>query len=237
MSNESYILVVTAASIGFFHTLLGPDHYLPFILLSQSGKWSIKKTTLVTVLCGLGHVLSSIVLGVAGIVFGLAVTKLVGLESFRGNIAAWGLIAFGLLYFVWGLRQAIRNKPHKHTHAHQGGIEHQHTHTHSKEHAHAHIEQGKKNITPWVLFIIFVLGPCEPLIPLLMYPAAKNSTFGLILVSIVFGLVTILTMLGVVLISTFGISFIPVKKFERYAHALAGAVIFLSGISIQFLGL
>ena len=34
------VLLVSALSIGFFHTLLGPDHYLPFILLSRSRNWS-----------------------------------------------------------------------------------------------------------------------------------------------------------------------------------------------------
>ena len=92
-------------------------------------------------------------------------------------------------------------------------------------------------MTPWVLFVIFVLGPCEPLIPLLMYPAAKESTMGLILVTGVFSAVTIFTMLGVVLISTMGLNFIPFKKMERYTHALAGATIFFSGMAIQFLGL
>ena len=29
MSQELMILLSTAAFIGFFHTLLGPDHYLP----------------------------------------------------------------------------------------------------------------------------------------------------------------------------------------------------------------
>ncbi len=28
---ELSALIVTAASLGFFHTILGPDHYLPFI--------------------------------------------------------------------------------------------------------------------------------------------------------------------------------------------------------------
>ena len=70
------ILIATAASIGFFHTILGPDHYLPFIVMSRSGKWSVKKTMLVTLLCGLGHVLSSILLGVAGIALGVAVFRL-----------------------------------------------------------------------------------------------------------------------------------------------------------------
>ena len=92
-------------------------------------------------------------------------------------------------------------------------------------------------MTPWILFTIFIFGPCEPLIPLLMYPAAKDSVWGLIFVTAVFGIVTITTMMCVVMISTFGISFVPLSKMERYTHALAGATILLCGISIQFLGL
>ena len=237
MSSELSVLVFTAASIGFFHTLFGPDHYLPFIVMSRSGKWSLQKTTFITFLCGIGHVLSSVLLGIIGVAFGIAVTQLEALESFRGNIAAWGLIAFGLVYFVWGVRRAWRNKPHKHFHLHSDVINHEHTHVHTDEHTHAHVEKSNKNITPWVLFTIFVFGPCEPLIPLLMYPAAKSSLSGLVMVTAIFGAVTIMTMLSIVLISTFGISFVPVAKLERYTHALAGATIFLCGISIQFLGL
>ena len=100
MSNELWVLILAAASIGFFHTLFGPDHYLPFIVMSKSGQWSLRKTSLITFLCGLGHVLSSVLLGLVGVVFGIAVTKLEILESFRGNLAAWLLIAFGLVYFI-----------------------------------------------------------------------------------------------------------------------------------------
>ncbi len=237
MSYELPVLLIAAASIGFFHTLFGPDHYLPFIVMSKSGNWSLRKTTLITFLCGVGHVLSSVLLGVIGVAFGIAVTRLEALESFRGNIAAWALIAFGLVYFVWGVRQALRNKPHQHFHSHKNGINHEHNHGHNNEHVHAHIEKENRNITPWVLFTIFVFGPCEPLIPLLMYPAAKGSLWGLMLVTTIFSAVTIMTMMSIVLISTFGISIVPVSKLERYTHALAGATIFLCGMSIQFLGL
>jgi hypothetical protein len=40
MAIELKALILTAASIGFFHTLLGPDHYLPFIMMSWARKWS-----------------------------------------------------------------------------------------------------------------------------------------------------------------------------------------------------
>ncbi|MBI5010716.1 MAG: hypothetical protein HZB98_13960 [Bacteroidia bacterium] len=44
MDNSIALLSVTAVSLGFLHTLLGPDHYLPFIVISLAKKWSLKKT-------------------------------------------------------------------------------------------------------------------------------------------------------------------------------------------------
>lgn len=236
MSRDILILAVTAASIGFLHTLTGPDHYLPFIIMARARKWSILKTAWITFLCGLGHVGSSILIGSIGIAFGITVTKLVSIEAFRGNIAAWLFIGFGLIYFIWGFIRAIQNKPHAHWHIHTDGSKHIHDHTHVHEHAHSH-EEEKKHITPWILFTIFVLGPCEPLIPILMYPAAKSNLWGIIFVSGLFALVTILTMISIVLLATLGVNQLFLGKLERYMHALAGAMICLSGVGIVFLGL
>jgi ABC-type nickel/cobalt efflux system permease component RcnA len=230
MSSEIMILAGTAASIGFLHTLFGPDHYLPFIFMAKARKWTMFKTSWVTIACGIGHVGSSIMLGIIGYMFGIALIKLELFEGVRGDLAAWAFVLFGLGYFIWGLRRAIINKPHKHTHVHHDGTIHMHDHTHSNDHDHVH----KKNITPWILFTIFVLGPCEPLIPVLMYPAAETSTSGMIFIAIIFAIVTITTMLGVVLLATYGFNFIKFGKLKRYTHALAGAIVLLSGIAIIF---
>lgn len=235
MTGEISVLLVTAATIAFVHTVLGPDHYLPFIVMSKSGKWSTRKTSLITLLCGIGHVFGSVALGLIGIAFGVAVTKLVGIESLRGEIAAWGLIAFGLGYGAWGLRQALRNKQHAHSHLHENGTSHSHVHIHQQEHSHVH--GSTESMTPWILFTVFVLGPCEPLIPLLMYPAAQNSLGGLLLVTGVFGVITISTMLSIVLLSVRGLALLPMQSLNRYMHALAGGTILLSGLAIKFLGL
>ena len=237
MNSELLTLYIAALTIGFVHTVFGPDHYLPFIVMSRARKWSLMKTGILTILCGFGHILSSVVIGFLGIALGIGVMRLEVLEAFRANLAGWALIAFGFTYLVWGLRRMIKNKPHKHFHNHIDLENHSHTHSHTSEHTHVHNEEGKKNITPWVLFTIFVLGPCEPLIPILMYPAAKNSFMGVIGVIAIFGITTIITMLGIVMISSFGINLIPLKKFERYTHVLAGGTILLCGIAIQFLGL
>jgi len=237
MSSEILILTGTAAAIGLVHTVLGPDHYLPFIVISRARKWSFSKTMLISFFCGLGHVLSSVALGLIGIAFGIAVSRLENVESFRGGAAAWLLIGFGFAYFIWGLHRAIRNRPHKHIHVHADGEEHEHLHAHEVEHSHVHDEKKRANLTPWILFTIFVFGPCEPLIPLVMYPAMKQNIPGLILVTIAFGLTTIVTMLTIIAISSWGVSFIRLGRLERYAHALAGVMIFISGLSVQFLGL
>ena len=236
MDNSIALLSVTAISIGFIHTLLGPDHYLPFIVLSQAKKWSLKKTMLITFLCGLGHVMSSVVLGLIGIAIGISVTRLVSVESFRGNIAAWLFIAFGLVYMIISIKNLIKKRKHSHSHFHIDGEKHLHEHDHNKEHTHIHQEEIVKT-TPWILFLIFVFGPCEPLIPILMYPAAENNISGSIIVSILFSVVTIATMMSIVLAFKLGLNKINLKPVEKYSHLIAGAMIFFSGLAIQFLGL
>ncbi len=109
MTAELNALIITAASIGFFHTILGPDHYLPFIMMSWARKWSVLKTTLITLLCGLGHIGSSVVLGLIGVALGLAVNRLEIMESVRGNLAAWLLIDFGLVYSLFVFCRALLN--------------------------------------------------------------------------------------------------------------------------------
>jgi nickel/cobalt exporter len=165
---------------------------------------------------------------------GLAVTRLEWFESWRGNIAGWLLLGFGLAYFVWGVRQALRNRPHSHLHLHQGGVLHTHDHGHAGQHAHVHTDTERAaSMTPWILFTIFVFGPCEPLIPLLMYPAAKLSAWGVVLVAIVFSVVTIGTMSAIVLATTLGLAKLPLRGMARWGHAVAGLVVTACGAAIQ----
>lgn len=235
MSGELEILSITALTIGFVHTILGPDHYIPFIAMSKAGKWTLFKTFWVTILSGIGHVLSSIVIGFIGIGLGITLHFLEDIEAFRGELAAWALISFGLIYFIWGVRHAIRNKKHSHWHKHEKGVVHNHTHTHKEAHSHVHGESSK--ITPWVLFTIFIFGPCEALIPVLMFPASDISISGMVLVVALFGISTIVTMLSIVLLSVYGLNFISFQKYEKYTHAAAGLIIVVSGLAVQFLGL
>jgi nickel/cobalt transporter (NicO) family protein len=212
-------LIITASSIGLIHTLLGPDHYLPFIALAHSNNWSNKKTTLITLFCGLAHCLSSVFLGLIGIALGIFVNRLESLESFRGDIASYMMIAFGLIYFVWAVRNFYKDKKQFHTH---DGL---------PPHSHEISSKGKNLF--WALFIVFILGPCEPLIPILMYPAAQGNMFQVVVVSTVFTIVTVSTMLTIVIAGRHGLFYS--ERFIRlrpYSDILASSTIVACGLLI-----
>ena len=235
--NEAQILLVTTASIAFLHTIMGPDHYVVFTAMGKARGWGLFRTLRVTLFCGIGHVLSSVVIGAIGLLLGAQLASLIEIESMRGNLAGWALLAFGLMYFAWGLKKAGRDRSHSHLHVH-GDVVHDHEHDHHDEHTHVHDQPGKPSITPWAIFIILVLGPCEALIPLFMYPAAQQSTGLIITVALVFGSVTLVTMLAAVAITSMALDRVklPVAA-RRYAHAVAGASLALCGGAISFIGI
>jgi sulfite exporter TauE/SafE len=234
MTPEIIVLSLSAAAIAFVHTILGPDHYLPFVAMAKARGWSTAKTLRITLACGAGHLAGSVILGLLGILFGLQLASMEWLEGVRGNLAAWLLIGFGLTYTAWGIRQAYRKRPHSHWHSHDG-VTHEHIHTHHQDHAHVH-QQGR-SLTPWLIFIVFILGPCEPLIPLLMYPAARESVLGVVMVTGIFGLVTVATMVLAVFLAVLGLRNFKLKSFERYGHAIAGSTILACGLAVVFLGI
>ena len=42
---------------------------------------------------------------------GISLLSVETFESFRGELAGWLLLTFGLVYFVWGVRRALRHRP------------------------------------------------------------------------------------------------------------------------------
>lgn len=221
MTPELQILLSTAISIGVIHTITGPDHYVPFVVMAKSKGWTLKKTSSVTLMCGLGHVSSSIIIGIIGIIFGVGLSKIEFLESQRGDIAGWLFIIIGALYLIFGITKRI---------------------THQKPHTHKlpkflTRKNSDRKISPWSLFLIFVFGPCEVLIPMLMYPAAHENSTAILLVSVTFSIATLLTMLAVVLPLSFLTVKIPFKNIHKYSNVLVGITLLTCGISIIFLGL
>ncbi|WP_415910668.1 hypothetical protein [Oleiharenicola sp. Vm1] len=233
---ELSVLLASTAGVAVLHTLAGPDHYLPFIVMGRARRWSVARTAFWTALCGVGHVGSSVLLAVAGVIFGYGLEHVQFVEEIRGNLAAWAMIAFGAVYFAWGLKKALRARTHAHAHTH-GGRDHAHAHAHGGAHAHPHGETEGFRLTPWILFTIFVFGPCEPMIPLVMYPATQGSWSDVGVVVGAFSALTIGSMLAVVLLARQGARLIALPRLERFSHAVAGGTILAAGCAMEFLGL
>lgn len=223
------------AGVAVFHTAAGPDHWLPFVMLARARGWSRTRTYAVTAACGLGHIASSLVLGVGGLAVGYEIARLAGVEAIRGDLAAWALLAFGLAYAVWGVRRALRRHHAIELHAHG---DHVHVHRHGvSRHVHPHGTEGgwrRQQTTFWSLFLVFVLGPCEPLIPLFMVPLAEGKLALAWTMAAVFTAVTIAAMLVLVAVALAGLERLPVRGLERWSHALAGAVVASCGVAMLF---
>lgn len=204
-----YYLIALSAIVAVSHVALGPDHYVPFIGLGKAQQWSGRKLFFIIFLGGLLHVGSSFIIGSIGLLAGFTVTRLEGVETWRASVAPLLLIGFGVAYAVWGLKR-------------------------SRHHSHAHIKTG--NATVWMLMLVFVFGPCEPLIPI-MFLAAVYGLPEVILVTVTFGIVTVASMLTISFALFKGVSFLPSHKLEHHSHTIAGVVIALTGLAVIVFGL
>jgi nickel/cobalt transporter (NicO) family protein len=255
MSPELMSLSLAAAWTGFIHCLCGPDHYVPFVAMSRVGAWSLRKTLVITFLCGIGHVLGSALIGFVGIALGLIVFQLEQTESVRGDIAAWGLFGFGAVYTLIGMVHALRSDtrttglenlaadasnevPVKTTLPVEGStpttLAERGGNPYSSSQTEKSLPAGtspgpamvaNKTMTPWILFVVFLFGPCEPLIPYLMVPAAKANMWGVAWVTLLFSVTTLATMTTLVALIYRGTLAIRFHSLQRWGHAVAGLVV------------
>jgi ABC-type nickel/cobalt efflux system permease component RcnA len=185
-------------------------------------------------ICGIGHVVGSVALGAVGLALGAAIGRIEALESGRADWAAWCMVAFGLAYGAWGVRAALRAsadlEPHAHGrrfHVHQRG---------TASHHHADADSGEA-LTSWTLLVIFILGPCEPLLPLFVLPASRGRWDLAVATVVVFAIATVVTMLVVTAVGLAGLRRVRLGGLERWVHTLAGGTVAASGLAVIALGL
>jgi nickel/cobalt transporter (NicO) family protein len=207
-------LCVAAATVGSLHTI-APDHWAPFIAVARAQNWSARRTALTTIVCGFGHVTSSVILGLVALFLGMETLKAFG-ETME-TAAGFLLIGFGLAYGIWGLRRAVGAKLHGHSHAHYD-----------------HVHDPHK-ITALSLFLLFSADPCVAVMPL-MFAAARLGALKTTTVVITYELCTIATMAAIVLPGRAGAKLLRASWIDRYSHAVAGGVIAVVGTLVVALG-
>lgn len=203
-------LAIAAATVGCLHTA-APDHWVPFAALGRARRWSTRRTAAVTLFCGFGHVTVSASFGLLGLFFGMRLLRSVGERM--GSVAPLLLVAFGVLYALWGLRRAVGPRLHGHAHA-------------SYDHVH-----DPSRASAWTLFLLFSADPCVAVIPLI-FAAAPTGLVRTLAVVWIYEAATLATMLAFVLPARAGARALRASWLDRWGDAVAGGVIAAVGLAV-----
>ena len=214
------VIALTAAAVGALHSV-APDHWVPFAALARARRWPLGHTARITILCGLGHVTVSAILGVIALITGLKAVHAIGIRL--EEHATLLLMAFGIVYMTWGLWRSFRRDPlavlhHCHHHHARGHNDHDH------------------GLTEWSLFTLFSLDPCVAVIPMIVAASAGGwaAVGGVVLV---YEAATIAAMIVLVGAAVAGVRTMRFAFLDRYGDALAGGLILTTGGVLAVLGL
>ena len=215
-------LLVAAAGVGFGHAVL-PDHWVPLAVVGRTRRYPLSKLARLSGLAGITHVLVSVVLGAVIVIVGLQLRSTV--EHAQNAIVGSLLIATGVLFAVLELTG------HGHSHAHDG---HDHAHSHDpvNDHDHAHTHEPSRDRGHSLLSIMVPFGaaasPDLTILPVFL--AATTAGAGAAIGSVVvFGAVTIATIVGLTLFAAAGGYQVRGQWLERWGNMLTASVLIVIG--------
>lgn len=221
------MLVTVASVVGLVHTAAVPGHYLPFVAVGKSRGWSLPKTLMAVFVCGIAHVLSSFILGLAGIMVGLGVGVVERFQYDSGSVAKCLFFIFASAYLACGLYKALTRRP---SHRINRWITSDGSLIGGKD------RSILREPTFLALFAIFILGPCEMLAPLLVYPSSHLDWISTMAIAAVFSGATITAMLALVCLMWIGAGFINLRKPEisLWGDAATGVVLLFCALFMFF---
>jgi len=204
------LLVAAVGAVGVLHTMV-PDHWAPIALIARRQRWSRRETARAALQAGTGHVVSTLLIGLAVWIAGVAfATKFGQAVSTLSSVA---LIAFGGWIAISSWREL-----------HAAGGHHQ-------DHDHADAERAvtAKRSTRTALLLILGSSPMIEGIPA-FFAAVKYGAALLAVMAVVFAISTIATYVVLCVSSAEGLQRMRFGTFEQYGEVLSGAFIAVIGI-------
>lgn len=211
---ESIIKILLGSlALSIIHALI-PNHWMPLIAIGKTENWSRSETLRATVITGVAHTLSIILIGIVVGLFGykFAATYV---ETAK-VIAPLVLLVLGIIYLLADL-----DSSHKHHH---------------------HVETANLATKRSQFQILAVLGtgmffsPCIE-IEAYYFSAGTIGWVGILVVSAVYLVVTVLGMVLLVDLGMKGVNTLEEKLhfFEHHEQGLTGAVLIFLGIVAYFI--
>lgn len=208
------LLITTVAAVGVLHTLV-PDHWAPIVVLGRQQGWSVSRTARAAAIAGLGHVTTTLLLGI--VLWAVGASLAVRYAHFVSVAAAVALVGFGVWIAYSGWRELQNghgrahdaDSGHAHIHRHGDGMRHVHWHVHSAQdwhaaedgaaavHVHEHAVAGRT-----ALLLILGSSPMVEGIPAFF----AASTYGVPLLAIMAGVFASATIVTYVSVSVAGIA-------------------------------
>ncbi|MBI2794061.1 MAG: hypothetical protein HYX66_05350 [Ignavibacteria bacterium] len=197
-------LIAGSLVLSTLHALI-PNHWLPVIAIAKKEQWSMAQTTRITLITGLSHALSTVLIG---FVIGIAGIELAeNVESFTRYIAPAVLVTLGLYYIY-------QHHRHKHFHVHR------------------EISTNSKVIAGLVIAMFF--SPCLEIEAYFLLAGAQGWQM-LMMLALLYTVVTITGMVLWVRLTFTGLIRFNWHAIEHNAGIITGATLVLTGIISLFI--
>ena len=196
-----YSIIIGSLLISLLHAVI-PNHWLPVLAIGKKENWDLAETEKVTFICGLAHVLSTVIIGILLGLIGLELNE--NIEHFTHIIAPSILILMGL-YFV---RQ---HYVHHHFHLEKQNI----------------AGKPKRKIISALVIAMF-LSPCMEIEAYFLLAGTKGWWF-MGLIALMYSVITITGMVIWIRFAYKGLLKLNWHKWEHNAGLISGGVLIITG--------
>jgi nickel/cobalt exporter len=200
-------LLIGSLLISLLHAVI-PNHWLPVLAIGKQQGWSLDETSRITLIAGIAHVISTVIIGLLLGLIGNELTE--HMEYFTHIVGPSILILIGL-YFVY--------QHYKHRHFHLQKEE---------------IETKSKSAIIRALVIAMFLSPCMEIEAYFLLAGAKGW-YVLLGIAVMYSIITIAGMLIWIRIVYKGLLKLNWHKWEHNAGIITGLVLIVTGIISFFI--
>ena len=201
-------IIIGSLVLSLIHALI-PNHWLPIVVIGKTEDWTHRETLFITAFIGIAHTTSTIIIG---ILIGITGFILSSTYEFVTSIAApFIMIIIGTFYIFFDL-------------------------SHSYDHDHLKIDSGSKRSKITIitsLAIAMFFSPCLE-IEAFYFTAGTLGWLGIIAVSSVYMIVTVLCMVSLVDFSLKRVEKIHWHFFENHNKRVTGIILIILGIFAYF---
>jgi len=203
-------LITGSLTLSLLHALI-PSHWLPFVTIGQTERWSQKQLLTVTAVAGLAHTISTTLLGILVSLAGLQLAQ--NYHELSERVIPLLLLVLGFWYLMQHLR-------------------HHHVHDHIDAEATVRRSDRKTRSFGGLLLslgLAMFLSPCLEIEAYFLSAGAKGWQ-SVVLVALIYNIITLSGMLVMVSLARRGLSQVNPHWFEHNENLITGLT--LVGLAI-----